>query len=72
MGSINKIGEIQMNMIEQALHNNWHKGVQLVVRYRGTNLDWVDVPKPTAEGLVGYDTLNWDTKTYDYKIRKSV
>jgi hypothetical protein len=50
------------------LNYEWKSNKRIRVRYRGTNMVWVNLPKPTDEGMLPYDKLNWNVLRYEYQI----
>ena len=50
------------------LNYEWKSNKRIRVRYRGTNMVWVNLPKPTDDGMLPYDKLNWNVLKYEYQI----
>lgn len=56
-------------MTNNELQELWELGRSIQVRYKFSDLEWVDIPKKGDEGMLGYDVLSWDTNTYEYEMK---
>jgi|AJXC01.1.fsa_nt_gi hypothetical protein len=50
------------------LTNAWIDGKQIKVKYRFTDLDWVNIPLYGSDGIQDLESINWDIDKFEYKI----
>jgi hypothetical protein len=50
------------------LTNAWISGKQIKVKYRFTDLDWVNIPLYGSDGIQDLESINWDIDKFEYKI----
>ena len=50
------------------LTNAWISGKQIKVKYKFTDLDWVNFPLYSSDGIQDLESINWDIDKFEYTI----
>jgi hypothetical protein len=50
------------------LTDAWISGKQIKVKYKFTDLDWVNFPLYSSDGIQDLESINWDIDKFEYTI----